>query len=146
MPYYKKGKNIRSSVRINNKHEDLNKSFRLSDEKEMSFYDKYNVYNLNNDNIEEKFISKRKKKHDSELDEIKQIIKQDAQNLNQPSLYYENLFFNQIQKSKDCNQTFLPIKNNRNINNLNIRRISTSKEPNLKMKFGISFKRNKNLI
>ena len=107
----------------------------------MSFYDKYNLLNLN---FEEKF-SKRRKKRDSELEEIKQIIKQDAQNLNQPSLYYQKLFLNQIQKRNDYNQTFLPTKNNKNINiNLNIRRISTSREAfDIKKKLVSSVKRNK---
>ena len=140
LPNLKKGKNIRLSMKNNNK-EKLNKTFRLPDEKEMSFYDKYNLLNLN---IEEKF-SKRRKKHDSELEEIKQIIKQGAQNLNQPSLYYQKLFLNQIQKRKDYNQTFLPTKNNKNINsNLNIRRISTSREAfDIKKKLVSSVKRNK---
>ena len=155
-PIIKRAKNSRLSVRINNKADNLNHSSRLSnrlnDEKEMSFYDKYSICNLNNDNIEEKVLLKKKKKHDSDLDEIKQIIQQDAQKLNQPALYYQNLFLNQIQKSKDCkdcNQTNFPIKNIKtinNVNNVNIRRISTSKEQNVKTKLGVSFKRNKNPI
>ena len=135
---------MRLLVKNNYKQETLNRSFRLRDEKEMSFYDKYNISHLNYETSEEKPITKKKKKHDSELDEIKNIIKQDAQNLNHPALYYQKLFFNQIQKRKEYNKTFLPIKNNKNINNnLNIRRISTSKESySLNNKLGVSTKKN----
>ena len=142
LPHLKKGKNMRLSVKINNKQEKLNRSFRLRDEKGMNFYDKYNISyisHLNQENSEEKPLPKKKRKHDSEFDEIKNIIKQDAQNLNQPALYYQKLFFNQIQKKKEYNK---------NINNLNIRRISTSKEAyRLNNKLGVSIKKNsQNLV
>ena len=139
-----KGKNTRLLLKINNKQEKLNNSYRLNDEKEMSFYDKFNMSNFNVENIGDKStLKKRKKQNDSELDEIKKIIKQEAQNLNEPSLYYQQLFLNQIQKRKACNQTFLPIKaNNLKINN--VRRISTSRETNkFNNHFGLYFKKNK---
>ena len=147
LPNIKKGKNFRMSAKnLNCKQETLNKSCRQNDEKEMSFYDKYNICNLNYDkydNIDEK-PSKKRKKLDSELDEIKQIIKQDAQNLNHPSLYYHNLFLNQIQRKQNYNKTLLPTIN-KNVNNinLNLRRISTSMDQNdFNKKVGVSFKRN----
>ena len=135
-----------SAKNLNCKQETLNKSCRQNDEKEMSFYDKYNICNLNYDkydNIDEK-PSKKRKKLDSELDEIKQIIKQDAQNLNHPSLYYHNLFLNQIQRKQNYNKPLLPTIN-KNVNNinLNLRRISTSMDQNdFNKKVGVSFKRN----
>ena len=95
-------------------------------------------------NIIDEKPSKKRKKLDSELDEIKQIIKQDAQNLNHPSLYYHNLFLNQIQRKQNYNKTLLPTIN-KNVNNinLNLRRISTSMDQNdFNKKVGVSFKRN----
>lgn len=65
---------------------------------------------------------------------MQHIIKQDAQNLNNPSLYYQQLFLNHIQRRRDIlpnlNQnTIMPIKRNKNENNissnLNIKRTST---------------------
>ena len=147
LPYFRKIKKNRLGKTIY-KQDKANKSFRLTDEKEMSFYDKYNLTNLSNLNLSEDRPSlKKKKKNDSELDVIKHIIKQDAQNLNQPSLYYQKLFLNQIQKRKDHNQTFLSNQNNKNINNLSLnsklKRFSTSRElNNINNKLSISLKRN----
>ena len=144
LPYIQKSKKLKLSPKFNNQDE-LNKSVRLSDGNNMNFFDKFNIFNYNNMHIDEQQKTKKKKKQgDSELLEIEDIIKKDAQNLNQPELYYQNLFFNQIQKRKNNDYTFLPIKKNRNINmNLNIRRTSTSREPNyFDKKFGISLKKN----
>ena len=106
-----------------------------------------NINNMKNDHImKQPTIKRRKKQEDTELEEIKHIIKKDAQNLNEPSLYYQQLFFNQIQKKKNNNQTFLPIKRNKNNNNsinLDIKRTSTSKVTNnINLKFGFSIKKN----
>ena len=65
--------------------------------------------------------------------------------MNQPSLYYQQLFFNQIQKRKDNNQTFLPIKRNKNSNsiNLDIRRTSTTRlSNNINKQFGLFLRKN----
>ena len=70
---------------------------------------------------------------------MRHIIKKDAQNLNQPSLYYQQLFLNQIQKRRNgikfmnknniSEFTLLPEKRNRknslSININNIKRTST---------------------
>jgi len=147
LPYYHKIKNNKLLGK-NNKPDKGNRSYRLSDEKEMSFYDKYNLSNLSNLNLENsegRSSLKKRKKHDSEFDEIKNIIKQDAQNLNHPDLYYQKLFLNQIQKRKEYNKTLLPIdKNANNLSlNLRIRRISTSNElNNINNNLNISLKRN----
>lgn len=147
LPHMTKRKNKKLSVK-NNKQEKANKSFRLNEEKEMSFYDKYNINKkFNYDSIEEHQSIKKRKKQDSELEEIKNNIRKETQNLIQPSLYYQQLFFNQIQKTKDNNQTFLPIKINKNANymntNINVRRTSTSRPINnyLSMSFGVSPKK-----
>ena len=144
LPYYHKIKNNKLLGK-NNKPDKGNRSYRLSDEKEMSFYDKYNLSNLNLENSEGRSSLKKRKKHDSEFDEIKNIIKQDVQNLNHPDLYYQKLFLNQIQKRKEYNKTLLPIdKNANNLSlNLRIRRISTSNElNNINNNLNISLKRN----
>ena len=147
LPHLFKRKNKKLSVK-NNKQERANKSFRLNEEKEMSFYDKYSINKkFNYDTVEEHQSIKKRKKQDSELEEIKNNIKKETQNLIQPSLYYHQLFFNQIQKTKDNNQTFLPIKINKNLNymnaNINVRRTSTSRPTNnLRMSFGVSPKKN----
>ena len=145
LPSFQKGRNSRIS-KNNNKHENIknSNSFKLTDDKEISFYDKFNISNFNCENIGEKStLKKRKKQNNSELDEIKKIIEQNAQNLNEPSLYYQQLFLNQIQKGKNHNQTFLPIKSN-NVKLNNVRRISTSKEANnINNNFGLYFKKHK---
>ena len=148
LPYIKKGKNMKkpSGINLNYKQDKLNKSFKLNNFNEMSFYDKYNISHLNYDNydsIDEK-PSKKRKKHGSAYDEIKHNFQQDAQNLNQPSLYYKNLFFNQIHKVKYNNKTILPSNISKSTNNvnMNIRRISTSRESNDFKKNGLFLKRN----
>ena len=144
----KKGKNKKMSAKnLIYQQEILNKSSRLNDEKEMSFYDKYNICSLSYekfDGIDEKPFKKRKKL-DSELSEIKHIIKQEAQNLNQPSLYYHNLFLNQIQRRNYLNKTLLPKAINKSVNNVNfnLRRISTFRDLNdFNKEVGVSLKRN----
>ena len=147
LPHFHRGKKMRLSMK-NCNIEELNKTVGLSEEKDLSFYDKYNISNFNSNYelLEEKqTIKRRKKQEDTELEEIKHIIKKDAQNLNQPSLYYQQLFFNQIQKRKDNNQTFLPIKRNKNSNsiNLDIRRTSTTRlSNNINRQFGLFLRKN----
>ena len=140
---------------INNKDK-LIKSAMPPDDN-MSFYDKYNTNKNNFEFIErKKTIKKRKKPENTELEEIKHIIKQDAQNLNNPSLYYQQLFLNHIQKRRDNNNyiypesntnTLLPIKRNKNANSLNlnidrIKRTSTDLKNVNNKNFGLSLKQN----
>ena len=101
LPQFRNHKKFRLSVK--NNRDKLNKTTILNEENDISFYDKYNI--INNSNVHE-FIDeqqnlKKRKKQNSDYEEIKHIIKQDAQNLNQPSLYYQNLFLNQIQQIKN---------------------------------------------
>ena len=125
--------------------EKFNRSFRLNNENEMSFYEKYNMSNkIKYDTFEEYQSPKRKRKQNSELEEIKNNIKQDAQNLIQPALYYQQLFFNHFQKRKEYNKTFLsPINKNSNIK---VRRTATSSQFNpinhLNQSLGITSKKN----
>ena len=147
LPNIKKAKNIKLQFKNGVNDDELNKSVGINEEKDLSFFDKYNINNMKNDHImKQPTIKRRKKQEDTELEEIKHIIKKDAQNLNEPSLYYQQLFFNQIQKKKNNNQTFLPIKRNKNNNNsinLDIKRTSTSKVTNnINLKFGFSMKKN----
>jgi hypothetical protein len=147
LPNIKKAKNIKLQFKNGVNDDELNKSVGINEEKDLSFFDKYNINNMKNDHImKQPTIKRRKKQEDTELEEIKHIIKKDAQNLNEPSLYYQQLFFNQIQKKKNNNQTFLPIKRNKNNNNsinLDIKRTSTSKVTNnINLKFGFSIKKN----
>ena len=147
LPSLKKGKNNKLQFKNGLNDDDLNKSVGLNEEKDLSFFDKYNISNLKPDHImKQPPIKRRKKQEDTELEEIKHIIKKDAQNLNEPSLYYQQLFLNQIQKRKNNNQTFLPIKRNKNNNNainLDIKRTSTSKvSNNINLRFGFSMKKN----
>ena len=147
LPSLKKGKNNKLQFKNGLNDDDLNKSVGLNEEKDLSFFDKYNISNLKVDHIKKQpTIKRRKKQEDTELEEIKHIIKKDAQNLNEPSLYYQQLFLNQIQKRKNNNQTFLPIKRNKNNNNainLDIKRTSTSKvSNNINLRFGFSMKKN----
>ena len=130
----------------------LNKTAGLNDDdKDMSFYDKFNTNN--NDLYDNsKLFKKRKKQEDSELEEISHIIKQDAQNLNEPSLFYQNFFINQIKKRRELNynhqnpnlKTILP-KRKRKISSLNlnlsIKRTSTDLKKNLNNKFHFSLKK-----
>ena len=148
---------------LTNNKEILNKSAKLEDSndensEDVSFYDKYNTNKnvINTEVIEKKkTIKKRKKQEHSELEEIRHIIKQDAQNLNNPSLYYQQLFLNHIQKRNNNNsnhifpdknnKTILPFKrkggNNVNIN-LNIKRTSTDlKNKNNFNNFGLTTKK-----
>jgi len=101
LPQLKNHKKFRLSAK-NNKDK-LNKTTILNEENDISFYDKYNIINNSNahDIFDEPPTLKRKKKQDTDYEEIKHIIKQDAQNLNQPSIYYQNLFLNQIQQIKN---------------------------------------------
>ena len=147
LPNLKKGKNNKLPIKNGANDDDLNKSVGLNEDKDLSFYDKYNISNLKIEHImKQPTIKRRKKQEDTELEEIKHIIRKDAQNLNEPSLYYQQLFFNQIQKKKNNNQTFLPIKRNKNNNNtinLDIKRTSTSKvSNNINLRFGFSMKKN----
>jgi len=121
----------------NNK--ELNNNSVILNDSNMSFYDKYNIKKGGNEHIQtQQTYKKRKKLHDSELKEMRHIIKKDAQNLNQPSLYYQKLFLNQIQKRRNGIKffnnsvkefTLLPEKRNKNnslnININNIKRTST---------------------
>ena len=132
----------------------LNKSVRLHDnDDDISFYEKYNINNFNNDNIDnQKLLKKRKKQEDTELEEISHIIKQDAQNLNDPSLFYQNFFINQIRKRRgkifippdSKKHTLFPNKRNKNISipalDMDLKRTSTDAK-NFNNKFGISFKK-----
>ena len=73
-----------------NINEIINKSTILHD-KEISFYEKCNTNKnfFKNEFIEKKrTYKKRKKQEHNELEEMQHIIKQDAQNLTNPSLYY----------------------------------------------------------
>jgi hypothetical protein len=101
LPQFHSHKKFRLSVR--NNRDKLNKTTILNEENDISFYDKYNIINNSNPHefSEKQQSLKKKKKQDSDYEEIKHIIKQDAQNLNQPSLYYQNLFLNQIQQIKN---------------------------------------------
>ena len=130
--------------------EKLNKSVILTDEeenKEVSFYDKFNT-NRNNQNNEfldsQKPLRRRRRVQDTELEAIRNIIMQDSQNLNDPSLYYQQLFLNQIQK-RNNKETILPAKKskNPNISNLNceIKRTSTELKNNINNKM-FSLKKN----
>ena len=130
---YKNNNAIKKSSK--NNLETQNKSAILADEN-MSFYDKYNTNNHSYDLIEKQSTVKKRKKQVSDLAKIKDIIKKDAQNLNQPSLYYQQLFLNQIQKRKENKNninhksneyTLLPVSRNKISNNinLNIKRTST---------------------
>ena len=130
-----------------NKNEFLNKSAILYD-KEISFYEKCNTNKnlFKNEFIERKKTIKKKKKQESaELEEMQHIIKKDAQNLTNPSLYYQQLFLHQIQKRRklpNSNQkTFFHIKKNKNENNLNInlsiKRTSTDLKT-INNRFGVS--------
>lgn len=127
------------NLSIQNNKESHNNSVIINDEN-MSFYDKYNIKAGGNEHIQtQQTLKKRKKLQDSELKEMRHIIKKDAQNLNQPSLYYQKLFLNQIQKRRNgikiyskkniSEFTLLPEKRNRNnslnININNIKRTST---------------------
>ena len=147
LPNLKKGKYNKLPFKNGANDDELNKSVGLNEDKDLSFYDKYNISNLKVEHIlKQPTIKRRKKQEDTELEEIKHIIRKDAQNLNEPSLYYQQLFFNQIQKRKNNNQTFLPIKRNKNNNNainLDIKRTSTSKvSNNINLRFGFSTKKN----
>ena len=101
LPQFRNHKKFRLSVK--NNRDKLNKTTILNEENDISFYDKYNIINNSNAHefSEKQQSLKKKKKQDSDYEEIKHIIKQDAQNLNQPSLYYQNLFLNQIQQIKN---------------------------------------------
>lgn len=100
LPQFKTNKKFRLSVK-NNKDK-LNRTTILNEENDISFYDKYNIISSNaHDFCDEQPTLKKKKKQDTDYEEIKHIIKQDAQNLNQPSIYYQNLFLNQIQQIKN---------------------------------------------
>ena len=133
----------------------LNNSVALKDEN-LSFYDKYNInINTNNENTiqNKQTIKRRKRVQDSQLEEINNIIQKDAQNLNQPALYYQQLFFNQIQKKKENRNTrpqsnkytLLPMNRNKNENNLkiafNIKRTSTESN-NINKMLNYSLKNN----
>ena len=133
----------------------LNNSVALKDEN-LSFYDKYNInINTNNENTiqNKQTIKRRRKVQDSQLEEINNIIQKDAQNLNQPALYYQQLFFNQIQKKKENRNTrpqsnkytLLPMNRNKNENNLkiafNIKRTSTESN-NINKMLNYSLKNN----
>ena len=148
-------KNIKEDSVANNK-EQLNNSANIldNDSEDLSFYDKYN-YNknvINNEFIEKKkTLKKRKKQEHTELEEIKHIIKQDAQTLNNPSLYYQQLFLNHIQKRSrrhnniftiSSNKTQFPIKGkSENYINFNssIKRTSTDLKNNNSL--GLSVKK-----
>jgi len=121
-------------------NKELNNNSVIINDNNMSFYDKFNIKKGGNEHIRtQQTYKKRKKLYDSELKEMRHIIKKDAQNLNQPSLYYQKLFLNQIQKRRNGIKflhksnlkefTLLPEKRNKNnslnININNIKRTST---------------------
>jgi hypothetical protein len=127
------------NISVQNNKELDNNSVILNDNN-MSFYDKFNIKKGANEHIQTQQTYKRcKRLQDSELKEMRHIIKKDALNLNQPSLYYQQLFLNQIHKrrngikllnkNKISEFTLLPEKRNRNnslnININNIKRTST---------------------
>ena len=114
--------------------EELNQTEKfIEDEKDKytNFYERFSTIknNHNNDLLDnQRRFRRRKKEYDTELEKMRNIIIQDSQNLNEPSLYYQQLFLNQIQKGAN-KDIVLPTKKNKNINSSNldyeIRRTST---------------------
>ena len=147
-------KSQKKSPRANNNNEIVNQSAILYD-KDISFYDKCSNTNkslFKNEFIEKKkTLKKRKNQEHAELAEMQHIIKQDAQTLTNPSLYYQQLFLHQIQRRIDHQNiltnpnknTLLQIKKNKNdnnfSNNLSIKRTTTDlKCINNRNRFGAS--------
>ena len=124
--YYGKKKSKGASA--NNLIDIHNRSSVIVDDN-ISFYDKYNTNNnLSYDCVNDRQSVKKRKKQISELEKMKYVMEKDAQNLNQPALYYQQLFLNQIQRRKESRNinnlksneyTLLP-RRNRNANNLSV--------------------------
>jgi hypothetical protein len=123
--YYGKKKSKGAST--NNLIDMNNKSAVMPDDN-LSFYDKYNTNNFSYDcAIDRQSAVKKRKKQISELEKMKIVMEKDAQNLNQPSLYYQQLFLNQMRRKESKNiiypqsneYTLLP-RRNKNVNNISI--------------------------